>query len=360
MKKLTTIAIAVLAMAACTPKQTGYQVNGTVADSTLNGKSVYLSDRYTNVPIDTAVIENNTFCFSGTLDAPSVVRMTLGQTRVNMLLDNSMVVTIADKNADGGEISISDNGGINDKQAKLLSDAKAISQQARDAYEEMQQEGLSNEEIGYKMEEYNTQMNELYRQSIIENKDNLLGAFVLGMTAKMYDDLTQLDSMISIVKYADRVASIDAHKKNLESKEATKAGKMFVDFPGKNIDGTPAKLSDYVGKGKYVLADFWASWCGPCRGEIPNLIELQNKYGGDKFTVLGINVWDRENEFKKALEEEKINYSQLYASDDQNATTLYGIQGIPQIILFAPDGTIVARDLRGESMKKKVAEVLGE
>ncbi len=360
MKKLTTIAIAALALAACTPKQAGYQINGTVADSTLNGKSVYLSDRYTNAPIDTAVIENNAFCFSGMLDAPSVVRMTLGLTRVNILLENSMTVTIVKKSSNIGEISISDNGGINDKQAKFLSDVKAISQQAKDAYEAMQQQGLSNKEIANKMEEYNKQINELYSQSIIENKDNLLGAFVLGMTTKMYDDLAQLDSMISIVKYADCIASIDAHKKSLESKEATKAGKMFIDFPGKNIDGSDAKLSDHVGKGKYVLADFWASWCGPCRSEVPNLIELQNKYGGDKFTVLGINVGDKENEFKKAVEEDKINYSQLYTSGEHNATTLYGIQGIPHIILFAPDGTIVARNLRGEAMKEKVAEVMGK
>ena len=119
-----------------------------------------------------------------------------------------------------------------------------------------------------------------------------------------------------------------------------------------------SKLSDYVGKGKYVLVDFWASWCGPCKGEIPNLIELQNKFGGEKFMVLGVNVWDEEAAFKAALEEEGITYPQIVIpqNNKDNATELYGIQGIPQIILFGPDGTIVQRDLRGQAMKDLVEE----
>ena len=137
---------------------------------------------------------------------------------------------------------------------------------------------------------------------------------------------------------------------------------MFVDFTGLTVDGQPSKLSDYVGKGKYVLVDFWASWCGPCKGEIPNLIELQEKFGGDKFTVLGVNVWDEEDKFKAALTAEGITYPQIYIPRDNkdNATELYGIKGIPQIILFAPDGTIVQRDLRGNAMKALVSEEMSK
>ena len=147
-------------------------------------------------------------------------------------------------------------------------------------------------------------------------------------------------------------------RENYLNAAATQAGNMFVDFSGLTVDGKPLRLSDYVGKGKYVLVDFWASWCAPCKGEIPNLIELQNKFGGEKFTVLGVNVWDEEDKFKAALTEEGITYPQIYIPRDNkdNATYLYGIQGIPQIILFGPDGTIIKRDLRGQSMKDFVAE----
>jgi thiol-disulfide isomerase/thioredoxin len=149
---------------------------------------------------------------------------------------------------------------------------------------------------------------------------------------------------------------IRAERENYLKAEATQPGKMFVDFSGYTLEGASSKLSDYVGKGKYVLVDFWASWCGPCKGEIPNLIELQNKFGGDKFTVLGVNVWDDEAAFKAALTEEGITYPQIFIpqGNKDNATEMYGIQGIPQIILFAPDGTIVQRDLRGQGMKDLV------
>ena len=143
----------------------------------------------------------------------------------------------------------------------------------------------------------------------------------------------------------------------LELAENTKEGKMYVDFSGFDLEGNASKLSDYVGKGKYVLADFWASWCGPCKMEIPNLIELHKQFAGEKFIVLGVNVWDQEDKFKAALEEEGIEYPQIYIPRDNkdNATELYSIRGIPQIMLFGPDGTIVKRDLRGQEMKDFVA-----
>ncbi len=150
----------------------------------------------------------------------------------------------------------------------------------------------------------------------------------------------------------------DSKAKAQVAQSKTKAGMMFVDFSAE-YDGKVQKLSDHVGKGKYVLVDFWASWCGPCKAEIPGLIEVYNKYKGDKFEVLGVATWDKPEDTLKALEQLKIPYPQImnaqYAGSDA-----YGIEGIPQIILFAPDGKIVARDLRGASIEAKVKEVLGK
>ncbi len=122
-----------------------------------------------------------------------------------------------------------------------------------------------------------------------------------------------------------------------------------------------AKITDlpvwHVGKGKYVLVDFWASWCGPCRAEIPNIKELYDKYHSKGLDVLGVAVWDKVEDTQKAIKELGIVWPQIINAQ-QIPTELYGIQGIPHIILFAPDGTIVARDLREEAMKEKVAEVM--
>lgn len=138
------------------------------------------------------------------------------------------------------------------------------------------------------------------------------------------------------------------------SKSAT--GQMFTDFQAE-YEGKTYKLSDYVGRGKYVLVDFWASWCGPCKAEIPNLIKVYNQYKGDKFEVLGVATWDEPKATLKAIEQMQIPYPQILNAQ-RAGSDAYGITGIPQIILFAPDGTIIKRDLRGEQIEETIKELL--
>lgn len=142
-----------------------------------------------------------------------------------------------------------------------------------------------------------------------------------------------------------------------EAAKKTQKGAMFVDIVGTDEQGKTLHLSDFVGKGNYVLMDMWASWCGPCRREIPNLLQLHQQYHDKGLTVLGVFVWDELKNLQPAKEKEGIVWPQLIDSN-KTATKLYGVYGIPQIILFAPDGTVIARDLRGEHMINKVNEVM--
>ena len=178
---------------------------------------------------------------------------------------------------------------------------------------------------------------------------NLLG--MEGVTVAKAEALLQqagdrLRAEESITKMVERLRRV----------EATQAGAQFVDFEGVDDANKAVRLSDYVGKGHYVLVDFWASWCGPCRREIAHLKKVRDDYTDKGLVILGTVVWDEMEDHLKAMKELEITWPQIFNKTE--ATELYGIAGIPQIILFDPAGKIVARDLRGEEINKHLDKAL--
>ena len=148
------------------------------------------------------------------------------------------------------------------------------------------------------------------------------------------------------------LSDIRAKKK---ARVKTDKGKPFIDF-SVEYQGDTVRFSDYVGRGKYVLVDFWASWCGPCRREIPKLKQIHEKYKDKGLQVLGIAVWDKPEDSLRAIEDEQMSYPQIINAQ-KIPTELYGINSIPEIILFAPDGTILERGLRGEEINAALWEI---
>lgn len=357
MRLLSLLALSVITIAATA--QSNFVITGTAGES-VEGQMVYVIDQNTMTYVDSCKIQGGQFMFAGTVDDQALFELNINRSRRNkayVIVASEFTRATVDFNV--RPATVSDKGGLNDRLLAISASVSEAGNAVNAKIQQYQAEGKSPTEMAEILNPEIEKIYDIYRKAIEENKDNVLGAYILGMVAsQLYPSLGELDTMIGKVKYADKIAAIRAEREGLLKAEATQPGKMFVDFGGFTVDGKPSRLSDYVGKGKYVLVDFWASWCGPCKGEIPNLIELQNKFGGDKFMVLGVNVWDEEAKFKEALVAEGITYPQIFIPRDNkdNATEMYGIKGIPQIILFAPDGTIVQRDLRGQAMKNLVEE----
>lgn len=186
-----------------------------------------------------------------------------------------------------------------------------------------------------------------------------VSAMVLRYIASILEP-SQIKSYISNLKSpAKDLDIIQSMLSDLKAQESTAEGQMFTDFTITQPDGSIFNLSDIVGKGKYVLVDFWSWWCGPCKAEIPNLINVYNRFHGDKFDMLSVGVWERGTPEKctEVAAELGVCWNQTI-NGGNIPTDCYGIEGIPHIILFGPDGTILKRDLRGSAITTELEKYL--
>lgn len=143
---------------------------------------------------------------------------------------------------------------------------------------------------------------------------------------------------------------------NAEAREKTGVGAKYVDFTIAQPDAKAVSLSEYMAGKKLTIVDFWASWCPPCRAEIPGLIKLYNEYKDKGLQVVGVDVWEREEgKGQEAVKTLGIDYPVIY-NGDQATTSLYGIMAIPVILVIDEEGTIISRNMMGEELAAFIAE----
>lgn len=335
MKKLFFIAAVAAGMIACTSataKQADYKVTVNGGENLADGDMVYLFNYDTQEKVDSVAAANGTAVFSGTVDEPFVGRLISGGNRMGTLI------------VEGGEITVSDNLAsgtpLNEIFKKFNDEAASLEEKFTSAATPEEQQKIYNDYLA------------LNNKYIKENAENPVGYLLFSqMVTSMSKE--ELDSALAeMPKMADykRVQNIIS---TFERQAATAPGKMFTDFEVE-YNGEKTKLSDFVGKGNYTLVDFWASWCGPCRREaMGTLKDIYNQYNGKGLDIVGIAVWDEPANTLQAIEQMQLPWKQVINAQTI-PTDLYGILGIPCIILFGPDGTIIARDQQGAELKASV------
>ncbi|MBF1367046.1 MAG: AhpC/TSA family protein [Porphyromonadaceae bacterium] len=339
------------------PKAGNYRIDG-MAPADANGQWVYLYKPSGQGASDSVQIANGRFTLERAVAEDGLIAHLVIPRSYNL----SFIPEEGIIKADLAAIAATGTA-LNDLHAQKAKAREALETETRgrlkairadknldDKAKEEAQEKIVNEFYG--------KIKPLAEADLKEHSNDAIGLIALQTLLGMEDvNVTKAEALLQ--QAGDRLRAEESITKmvaRLRRVEATQAGAQFVDFEGVDDANKAVRLSDYVGKGHYVLVDFWASWCGPCRREIAHLKKVRDAYTDKGLVILGTVVWDEMEDHLKAMKELEITWPQIFNKTE--ATELYGIAGIPQIILFDPAGKIVARDLRGEEINKLLDKAL--
>lgn len=339
------------------PKAGNYRIDG-MAPADANGQWVYLYKPSGQGASDSVQIANGRFTLERAVAEDGLIAHLVIPRSYNL----SFIPEEGIIKADLAAIAATGTA-LNDLHAQKAKAREALETETRgrlkairadknldDKAKEEAQEKIVNEFYG--------KIKPLAEADLKEHSNDAIGLIALQTLLGM-EDVNVAKAEALLQQAGDRLRAEESITKmvaRLRRVEATQAGAQFVDFEGVDDANKAVRLSDYVGKGHYVLVDFWASWCGPCRREIAHLKKVRDAYTDKGLVILGTVVWDEMEDHLKAMKELEITWPQIFNKTD--ATELYGIAGIPQIILFDPAGKIVARDLRGEEINKHLDKAL--
>lgn len=338
-----------------------YTIHGHMNHPAYQGKKLYCLNAMTGALLDSVVIRDGLFQLQLQVDEPYVASLQTEKISRNNYYYINLVAEPGTVYCDMVTDSISGTP-LNDRYAAFLRYCK-YQQSVYRAYMTQLTESVNppadvEEELGKNLQNVLDLMADHTRQTYLENKNDAVGALTLDYLADLqtleYDALKELFQQGAPV--VQSYIPLNMKMKQAEILANTAIGKPYIDLELTDYrTGERVKLSKYI-DGKIALVDFWASWCRPCRAEIPNIANIYKKYGKD-VVVISLDVWDKADAQAKAIREMKMDWIQL-SDETSNATDTYGIDGIPHIMLIGADGTIIARDLRGDEIETAVKKAL--
>ena len=368
MKKLSILSLALAAgcLLACSGNNAKYDITGTNAPQ--DGAAVYLMDRITEEPIDSAVVADGAFALKGTAPKDALLSVEIDGWKWNFPLFNdgkSVRISVADTTVTGSALNVKLTEC--DKQDNVAITEYNNFIEAFLALPEKEQQAREAEFIEQYQQELGKYTDHVLNM-IEENKDNLIPVVFLRHIPSLagkekFDELISSDAPFATHPYTlelkRRWDASSAKQEEAEDAKQAVIGQKFLDLEEADPDGKMRKLSEFVGRGQWVLVDFWASWCGPCKAEMPNVVAAYKQYHGKGFEIVGVSFDQEKEPWVKAITEWEMPW--IHISDlkywNNAAHEVYSVNSIPDNLLIDPDGIIVARGLRGDKLAARLAEI---
>ena len=329
MKKLILGILTVLVISCHQEPKTVFSLSGTT-EGFENGTFIYLD--FDNHLIDSTKVENNTFVFKTNLaEAPLLVILRTkdySHFRFLWLENNSMTFDATQTDFRHAIVTGSNEENISQTLSKETDSLPR------------------NERLKKEMEFVNNNPNSIHSAYILSVYTSTWGK---EKTKNLFEQFSEKNKNS---KYGLKIA------RYINLNKDPKIGEKYVDFEMTDSNGQLKNLSDI--KGKIILLEFWASWCGPCRQENPNLVKTYEKYNPKGFEIFAVSLDMDKNSWIKAIEDDRLNWGHVsdLKGNENEASLIYGINGIPDSFLIDENGVIIGRGLRGEKLNQKLAELL--
>lgn len=361
MKNFGVIVVVLLFLAGCQSNPTNYTILGDI--NGLDSGMMYLVEAVNGeaVVVDSATVTEGEFQFSGEAPIPEMYYLRLNETNyfTQFFLENGKINVTADADSlSNAVVSGSKSNDLLREYMATLNDVNSNLLEMQQNYSVAVSSGNTDEADRLRIDitEATNDFFTYVENFVAENNSSVVAPFLtLSVLASQELDYNELESIVS--SFSPELDET-IYMKELNSYMNTKVGAIAPDFTQNDPDGNPITLSSL--RGKYVLVDFWASWCGPCRDENPNVVENYNKYKDKGFDIIGVSLDRDRDSWLKAIEDDKLTWHHVSDLDyfDNDVAVLYKVNAIPSSFLLDKEGRIIAKDLRGDALNEKLAELM--